>query len=218
MDIVEGLMAWMVQAIMQLVQGGGYPGIVVLMALESMCLPVPSEMVLPFGGALAAMGRLALTGDPLLDALLVALAGTLGCTIGSIIAYYIGLRGGRPLINRYGRYLKLNERHLDLAEHWFHRYGDWAVLGSRLLPVIRTFISLPAGVARMPFRRFIALSTIGSLPWCLALAYIGMVMGENWQAVETLYRPLEYIVVIGALALLAHYVLRWRTTRKACGP
>lgn len=218
MGVIEGLIAWAVQFIMDLIQTTGYPGIVLLMALESMCLPVPSEVVLPFAGALVSLGRLSIVGDPFWDALLVALAGTLGCTIGSVIAYYIGLKGGRPFITRYGRYIRLNTRHLDLAECWFHKYGDWAILGSRLLPVVRTFISLPAGIARMPFHRFVVLSTIGSLPWCLLLTYVGVVLGENWQTVESLYRPLEIVVLIGIVALVIYYLWRWRTTNKICQP
>jgi membrane protein DedA with SNARE-associated domain len=218
MDLIEGIIAWAVQIIMDLIQATGYPGIVLLMALESMCLPVPSEVVLPFGGALVSLGRLGLTGDPMWDALLVAIAGTIGCTLGSIIAYCIGLKGGRPFIAKYGRYIRLNEKHLDLAECWFHKYGDLAVFGSRLLPVVRTFISLPAGMARMPFKRFVVLSTVGSLPWCLVLAYIGVVLGENWETVETLYRPIEYIVIIGIAALAIYYLWRWRTSKKVCPP
>lgn len=218
MDLIGGMIAWAVQLIMDLIQTTGYPGIVLLMTMESMCLPVPSEVVLPFAGALVSLGRLGLIGDPLSDSLLVALAGTLGCTLGSVIAYYIGLKGGRPFVIKYGRYIRLNEKHLNLTECWFHKYGDWAILGSRLLPVIRTFISLPAGIARMPFRRFVLLSTIGSLPWCLVLAYVGVILGENWQTVESLYRPFEYVVVIGIAALAIYYLWKWRTSKKVCSP
>lgn len=218
MDLIGGIIAWAVQVIMDLIQTAGYPGIVLLMAFESMCLPIPSEVVLPFAGALVALGRLGITGDPMWDTLLVALAGTLGCTIGSVIAYYIGQRGGRPFIRKYGRYIRLNEKHLDMTECWFHKYGDWAVLGSRLLPVVRTFISLPAGIACMPFKRFVVLSTIGSLPWCLVLSYIGLVLGDNWQTVESLYRPIEIIVVIGIAALAIYYIWKWRTSKKVCQP
>jgi membrane protein DedA with SNARE-associated domain len=218
MGLIEVVIATVVQMIMDFIQATGYPGIAMLMALESMCLPVPSEVVLPFAGALVSLGRLSFTGDLFWDALLVALAGTLGCTLGSVIAYYIGLKGGRPFIRKYGRYIRLNEKHLDLTECWFHKYGDWAVLGSRLLPVVRTFISLPAGIARMPFKRFVVLSTIGSLPWCLVLAYVGVILGENWQTVESLYRPIEYIVVIGVVALAIYYLWKRRTSKNVCQP
>ncbi|MDW5562775.1 MAG: DedA family protein [Methanomassiliicoccus sp.] len=218
MDYLAGLIAWAVQVIMDLIQATGYPGIVMLMALESMCLPVPSEVVLPFAGALVSLGRLSITGDTLIDSLLVAVAGTIGCTIGSTLAYLVGLKGGRPFIIKYGRYVRMNEKHLDLAECWFHKYGDWAVFGSRLLPVVRTFISLPAGIARMPFKRFVLLSAVGSLPWCLLLTYIGVVLGDNWESVEALYRPFEIIVVIGIAALIVYYVWRWRTSKKVCSP
>jgi len=216
MGIIEEIVIWVVQLMMDIIESSGYPGIVLLMTLEGMCLPIPSEVVLPFGGALASLGRMNITGDPLWDALLVGLAGTLGCTLGSVIAYYVGRKGGRPLIARYGRFLRLNEKHLDIAECWFRKYGDWAVFGSRLLPVVRTFISFPAGIARMPIKRFIALTTLGSLPWCLLLAYAGVLLGENWDSVEELYRPLEIVVAVGVVALAAYWLWRRRTARKAC--
>ncbi|MBI0583908.1 MAG: DedA family protein [Methanomassiliicoccus sp.] len=218
MGVIEDTIAWVVQSIIVLIQTTGYPGIVALMTLESMCLPIPSEVVLPFAGALVAMGQLGLVGDVFWDTFLVAIAGTVGCTVGSIVAYYAGMEGGRPFISRYGRYVRMNEKHVDTAECWFRRYGDWAVLGSRLLPVVRTFISVPAGIAEMPFRRFVLLSAIGSLPWCLGLAYMGMVLGANWQSIETLYRPIEIIVAVGVVALLAYYVWRRRTEKAVCRP
>lgn len=218
MGFIEGIIAWVVELIMGIIQAGGFPGIVGLMALESMCMPVPSEVVLTFAGALVFQGKLVFFGDPVLDTFLVGLAGTLGCTIGSVLAYYIGLKGGRPFILKYGRYVRLNEKHLDTTECWFRKYGDWAVFGSRLLPVVRTFISLPAGMAKMNFHRFWILTTIGSLPWCMALAYLGLFLGENWTTVESLYRPLEYIVVIGVVALAVYYLWKRRSEQKVCPP
>jgi membrane protein DedA with SNARE-associated domain len=214
MGIIEGVIAWVVALVMDIISAIGFPGIFGLMTLESMCVPVPSEVVLPFGGALVYMGRLALTGDPVVDTLLVAIVGTLGCTAGSVIAYFIGLKGGRPFVLRYGRYLRVHEGHLDMSERWFKKYGDWAIFGSRLLPVIRTFISLPAGMARMKFNRFVVLTTVGSFPWCLALSFIGYYLGENWSTVESLYRPLEIVVVLGVIAAIIYFVWKSRTERK----
>jgi membrane protein DedA with SNARE-associated domain len=218
MGVIEDLIQWGVDLIMTIISTLGYPGVVALMTLESMCIPIPSEVVLPFAGASVVLGGMGITGDPWWDTFLVGLCGTLGCTIGSVIAYYIGLKGGRPFIDRYGKYVRLNHHHLEVAECWFRKYGDWAVFGSRLVPIVRTFISLPAGIACMPFKRFVILSTLGSIPWCMMLAFIGMYLGENWETVENLYRPMEVVVVIGVVALVAFYVVRWRTARKVCPP
>jgi membrane protein DedA with SNARE-associated domain len=207
-----------VELIMGILEFLGLPGVFGLMTLESMCIPIPSEVILPFSGALVYMGRLSIFGDPLLDTMLVALAGTFGCTAGSIIAYYIGILGGRPFVIRYGRYVHMHEGHLELAERWFEKYGDWAVFGSRLLPIVRTFISLPAGMASMPFQRFVILSTIGSFPWCLTLAFVGLVLGENWHAVEALYRPMEIVVVVGAVGLVAYYLYKRHRQSRSVTP
>ncbi len=218
MAFLEGLIAWGIELIMGILQFLGLPGVFGLMTIESMCVPIPSEIILPFAGALVYQGRLVLFGDPILDMLMVALAGTFGCTAGSVLAYFIGLKGGRPFVCKYGKYVRMSERHIDQAECWFHKYGDWAVFGSRMLPLVRTFISLPAGMARMPLKRFIVLSTLGSFPWCLVLAYMGLVLGENWQTIEDLYRPLEIVVAIGLVALAAYYIIRRRQEKKYCPP
>lgn len=218
MGFIEDTIAWAIQFFMDLIQALGFPGIFGLMGLESMCLPVPSEVILPFAGALVYQGKLVLVGDPLIDTLAVAVAGTLGCTVGSIVAYYAGLKGGRPFVLRYGRYVRLNAKHLDITECWFRKYGDWAVFGSRLLPVVRTFVSIPAGMARMRFRRFVLLTTAGSFPWCLALAFLGLELGENWQTIESLYRPMEIVVVAGLVAFIIYYLLKRRTAKKYCPP
>src|SRR3972149_4623052 len=143
----------------------GYPGIVLLMAIESACIPLPSEIILPFSGYLVYTGRFNLWW--------VATMGALGCNVGSIVAYYVGAKGGRPLLLRYGKYLLISHREIEMADRWFARYGQWTVFFSRLLPVIRTFIALPAGVARMDFLKFNVYTFLGSLPWCLGLAWLG---------------------------------------------
>ncbi|MGB8932225.1 MAG: DedA family protein [Anaeromyxobacteraceae bacterium] len=151
----------------------GYGGIVLLMGIESACIPLPSEIIMPFAGFLVFKGQFTLHG--------AALAGAIGCVAGSIPAYYLGKFGGRPLIERYGRYVLISHHELDLADRLFTRWGQWVVLGARLLPVIRTFIAFPAGVSRMPMGRFIAFTFVGSYPWCLALAWVGMKLGESWN-------------------------------------
>ncbi|MGD1060718.1 MAG: DedA family protein [Methanomassiliicoccales archaeon] len=195
MDIVT----WAIQSMKDFIAGGGLIGIFFLMTLESMLLPVPSEVVLTFGGWLAFEGRLDLVG--------VILAGTFGCLAGSLIAYYIGDLGGRALVHRYGRALHVNQKTIDGTEAWFHKHGDLTVFGSRLLPVVRTFISLPAGLAKMNVPRFSVLTFVGSLIWCSILAYAGFLLGTNWQAVEQVSLPITIVVVVGTVAVLLWYFL-----------
>jgi membrane protein DedA with SNARE-associated domain len=159
--------------VISVISAGGYLGILLLMAIESACIPLPSEVIMPFSGYLVFTGRFSL--------MWVATVGALGCNLGSLIAYEIGCYGGRPLVERYGSYVLLSRRELDLADHFFAKYGDATVFFSRLLPVVRTFIALPAGVARMPRLRFHIYTFIGSWPWCLGLAWIGMKLGERWD-------------------------------------
>ena len=151
----------------------GYGGVVALMAIESACIPLPSEIIMPFAGYLVYLGRFSLHG--------AALAGAVGCIVGSIPAYYLGQYGGRPLIERYGKYVLLSRHELDLADRLFARHGQWVVLAARLLPVVRTFIAFPAGVARMNMTKFIVYTFVGSYPWCYALAWVGMKLGEQWD-------------------------------------
>ena len=148
----------------------GYGGIVLLMAIESACIPLPSEIIMPFSGYLVSRGEMNLW--------LVGIAGAVGCVVGSIVAYYIGMYGGRPFIEKYGRYILLSRHDLDLADRWFAKHGEAIVFVSRLLPAVRTFIAFPAGVARMNMTRFIVYTFAGSLPWCLGLAYVGQKLGE----------------------------------------
>lgn len=155
------------------ISASGYVGVALLMAIESACIPLPSEIIMPFAGYLVYKGQLALIG--------VAVAGAIGCNIGSAIAYWIGALGGRPFIARWGRFVLLNQRDVDHAERFFARYGAVAVLIGRVLPVVRTFIALPAGIARMSQVKFHIYTFIGSLPWCYFLAYVGMRLGQAWE-------------------------------------
>jgi membrane protein DedA with SNARE-associated domain len=178
----------------------GYSGIVLLMGIESTCIPLPSEIIMPFSGYLVYTGRFSLLG--------VTVAGAFGCVVGSLIAYYIGMYGGRPLIEKYGRYVLISPHDIDLADRWFSRFGEIIVFVSRLLPVIRTFIAFPAGVARMNLTRFVIYTFLGSLPWCLGLAYVGQRLGEQWDkndALKTWFHRLDFL--IGIVAVLA--VLWW---------
>jgi len=167
--ILEIVGAWIVATI----SAAGYPGVMLLMAIESACIPLPSEIIMPFSGYLVYTGRFSL--------LAVATFGALGCNLGSVLAYEIGYFGGRPLVERYGRYMFLSQRELNIADRFFEQRGAIAVLIARLLPVIRTFIALPAGIARMPRLKFHVYTFVGSWPWCFALAYVGKRLGERWE-------------------------------------
>jgi len=181
----------------------GYSGIVLLMAIESACIPLPSEVIMPFSGYLVYTGRFNL--------LAVGVAGALGCVLGSLVAYWVGMHGGRRLIERYGRFIFISTHDLDLADRWFARYGEVIVFASRLLPVVRTFIAFPAGVARMNLSRFIIYTFAGSLPWCLGLAYIGQKLGEEWDKNETLKSWFHrFDFVIGIIGLLFAVWWVWR--------
>ncbi len=193
-NIVETLSNFIISFIEQL----GYAGVFVGMTLESIGLPIPSEIIMTFAGYVVWKGGLTLIG--------ITLAGTLGCLAGSLIAYGIGLWGGRPLLERYGKYVLIRKSELDWADKWFEKYGDSAVFISRLLPVVRTFISFPAGIVRMDVKKFSLYTVLGSLPWCFALAYIGVLLGPHWQDIEGLFKYLDIAVVVGIIALVAYLV------------
>lgn len=186
----------------------GYAGIVLLMAIESACIPLPSEIIMPFSGYLVYTGRFNLWA--------VGLAGAAGCVLGSLVAYWVGISGGRPLIQKYGRYLLISHHDLDLADRWFSKYGEVIVFASRLLPVIRTFIAFPAGVARMNLKRFVIYTFAGSLPWCLGLAYAGQKLGEQWDKNETLKSWFHrFDFVIGIVGVIAVSWWIWRHLKHA---
>ena len=181
----------------------GYGGIVLLMAIESACIPLPSEIIMPFSGYLVSTGELNLWG--------VAIAGALGCVVGSLVAYWVGMYGGRPFIEKYGRYILLSRHDLDLADRWFAKYGEVIVFVSRLLPAIRTFIAFPAGVARMNLTRFVIYTFAGSLPWCLGLAYVGQKLGEQWDkdpTLKTWFHRFDFLIGIAGALFIAWWI--WR--------
>lgn len=172
----------------------GYIGIILMMAIESASIPLPSEVIMPFSGHLVGRGEFNL--------ILVTLSGAFGCLLGSMVAYIVGAYGGRPWIERYGRYLFIAKRDLDVADRWFSRYGEFIIFSSRMLPIIRTFISLPAGMARMNITRFALYTFIGSLPWCFGLAYMGAILGENWHTLESYFRQFDLLIGIGLLGIV----------------
>lgn len=195
-----GIIEWAFMLIKQFIEFGGYGGIFLLMALESMLLPIPSEIVLPFGGWLAYDGKM--------DWVLVALAGTAGCIVGSALAYWAGMKGGRAFVCRYGKYILLNEGHLEATERWFKKYGAPMVFITRVTPIVRTFISLPAGMARFDFKKFILLTASGSAIWCFALAYFGYVLGPNWRTIEGWFRQADLLILVFLIAAAIWWVLR----------
>lgn len=166
----------------------GYWGVALGMAIESANIPLPSEVILPFGGYLVYTGRLDFWGT--------VMAGTLGGTMGSVASYYLGLRGGRPFIQKYGRILGITPPKLALADRWFQRYGEATVFFTRLMPIIRTFISLPAGIAGMNFKKFVFYTFLGSLPWSILLVYTGYALGQNWGALKPWFHRGDFLVVV----------------------
>jgi membrane protein DedA with SNARE-associated domain len=169
----ERIITILASFIIAVISAGGYFGVALLMGIESACVPLPSEIIMPFAGYLVHTGQLNLFW--------VATAGAIGCNLGSIPAYWLGAWGGRPAIERFGRFVLLSRHDLDRVEHFFQRFGGITVLIGRLLPVVRTFIALPAGVARMNQVRFHLYTFIGSWPWCYALAWVGMKLGDKWD-------------------------------------
>jgi membrane protein DedA with SNARE-associated domain len=176
----------------------GYPAIAIGMALESACIPVPSELIFGFAGYLVYLGRL--------DFTLAVTAGVIGGLIGSMIAYLVGYYGGQTFITKYGKYVLLSRRHVDMAQTWFDRYGLKATFFSRLLPVVRTFISLPAGFAKVNFIKFIIYTLLGSIPWTVALIYAGKLLGENWQALNVIGHKASIVVAVVIIIGIVYYV------------
>ncbi|MDE1161554.1 MAG: DedA family protein [Acidobacteriaceae bacterium] len=173
-DILSGMIAKLSAMLLSLSAGSAYAVTFLLMALQSACIPIPSEVIMPFAGYKL--------GHSTLDLVILATVASLASNLGSLPAYYLGARGGRPMIEKYGRYILLNRHDLDLADKFFNKFGSMAVLIGRMLPIVRTFIAFPAGIARMNQVRFHIYTFIGSWPWCFVLAYIGMKLGASWDS------------------------------------
>ncbi|AIQ18277.1 alkaline phosphatase [Paenibacillus sp. FSL H7-0357] len=199
------LLTWITETALHLVHSLGIWGIWIGMILESACIPIPSEVIMLSGGFLVAQGSLSF--------LEVVVAGCIGNLIGSIIAFYVGRAGGRRLLDKYGKYILLNAHHLEQAERWFNKFGEGTVFFTRMLPFIRTFISLPAGIAGMKTWRFIGFTLLGCIPWNVALVYLGYRLGGNWSVVEQYLRPVSYAVAGAVVLLLAWWLLRRKKER-----
>jgi membrane protein DedA with SNARE-associated domain len=202
----EKIVAALAHFIIAVISASGYAGVGLLMAIESACVPLPSEIIMPFAGYLVHAGQLNLFW--------VATAGAIGCNAGSAVAYWIGAYGGRPFIARYGRFVLLDHKDLDHAERFFARYGGVTVFLARLMPVIRTFIALPAGIAKMPQLRFHVYTFLGSWPWCLALAWAGMRLGQAWDTdprFKAIYHRFHVGVEVLLLAAIVWFLwTHWR--------
>lgn len=187
----------------------GYLAIFTLMTLESACIPIPSEAIMLFGGSLAAGVTVAAVTTHL-SVVSVALAGAFGNLLGSLIAYGVGRTGGRALVERWGKYVFIRHHDIDKAEAFFAKRGDAAVLVGRILPVVRTFISFPAGVAEMPLMKFSLLTLLGSLPWTFGLAYLGKALANNWQHVSKLGTPISVVFALVIIAIIVRWYLQRR--------
>jgi membrane protein DedA with SNARE-associated domain len=205
-QIISALASWIVA----IISAAGYAGVVLLMAIESACIPLPSEIIMPFAGYLVSIGKANLIG--------VATAGAVGCNVGSTVAYYVAAFGGRAILERWGRYVLFSRRDLERTDQFFARYGAATVFFGRLLPVVRTFIAFPAGVARMPLLKFQIYTFLGSWPWCFALAYAGYLLGARWDSDPTLrkvFHDFDAVLAVVLLAALLWFIRsRWRESRK----
>jgi len=208
MHIFEQIIAFVADWIVWFMTATGYWGVAGLMAIESACIPLPSEIIMPFAGYMASLGTLNLFW--------AATAGAVGCNIGSVFAYEAGKYGGRRFVARYGRFVLMSEHDLDRAEHFFRRYGSIAVLVCRLLPGIRSFIAFPAGVARMPLGRFHFYTFVGSWPWCFGLAWAGHALGNQWHNDPRLSGWLHRVDAVLGLVLVLGTV--WFVWHRLKGP
>lgn len=198
--MITNLINLLVQAVVAIIGYLGYSGVFILMFLESCGVPFPSEATMPFSGFLVADGRM--------NFWLIVLMGTLGNVLGSLLAYYIGLKGGRPLIEKYGKYILISRHDLDLADKWFTTKGELTVFFGRLLPVVRTYISFPAGIAKMNLKKFTLYTTLGVLPWSILFTWLGVKMGNHWELIREKLHNFDVAMALALIALVGWYI--WR--------
>jgi membrane protein DedA with SNARE-associated domain len=197
------------QVFLEFIDVWGYLAVAVLMGLENACIPIPSELILGFGGYLIFAGKMSFVG--------ALSAGMAGGIAGSIFAYYVGECGGRSFVDRYGKYFFIKKAHVDTAQDWFDKYGVKAVFFSRMLPIVRTFISLPAGFASVDIKKFLFYTIAGSLPWTALILYAGMTLGENWQVLMTIGHEASTVFIAVAVVIIAVLYIRYRRQRKQSG-
>jgi len=198
--MIKVVLAWLASLVIKVISGSGYLGITGLMALESACVPIPSEIIMPFAGYLVTTGRFSF--------LWVVVLGAIGNLIGSIIAYVVGFYGGRAFIIKYGKYIFINQEEMDGADRFFKKYGNLSVFFSRLLPIVRTFISLPAGIAKMPFWKFSFYTFVGSLFWSAILAYLGVFLGNKWQTVELYFKKFDWLIAAILIIGIIYFIYK----------
>ncbi len=198
--MISAILDFLVNFTVGVIGATGYTGVFFLMFFESAGIPIPSEVIMPFAGFLVNAGRFGLWQ--------IVLLGAFGNLAGSLLAYWIGARGGRPFLEKYGRYILISKYDLDLADRWFARYGEWVVFFGRLLPVIRTYISFPAGVARMNITTFSLYTFLGALPWCLLFGWLGVKMGSRWEIIREALHNFDVAIALLVFAAISWYV--WR--------
>jgi len=209
--MISSLIEFLAGIVIDIISTLGYAGVFLAMAIESACIPLPSEVIMPFAGSVIAdpaSGIMQPFSNDIANLLLLSIIGALGNLAGSLLAYWAGARGGRPLVERYGKYVLLSHHDLDVADRWFSRYGRSTVFFTRMMPVIRTFISFPAGISRMNLTQFSIYTFLGALPWSFFLAYVGFKMGENWESLRDYFHKADILIGILIVAGLAWYI--WR--------
>lgn len=203
--MIEYILAILSAFIISTISSIGYFGIMLLMAIESAAIPLPSEIIMPFSGYLVSQGNFSFW--------LVVLYGAIGNVIGSVIGYYVGFFGGRPVVEKYGKYFLIRRHEIERAEQWFKDYGQSTVFFSRLLPAVRTFISLPAGIAKMNLGKFIFYTFLGSYPWSLGLTYIGYALGGEWESVKEYFRKLDIMIVAIMVIFVVWFI--WKRQKQS---
>lgn len=191
---------------LQFIDGWGYYAVAILMALENACIPIPSELILGFAGYMIYAGRMTFT--------MAMVAGMVGGMLGSYFAYYVGHYGGRPFVDKYGKYFFVKKSHVDIAQEWFDKYGIKAVFFSRMLPVVRTFISLPAGFAHVDMKKFFFYTFIGSLPWTALILFIGMMLGEGWKVMMEVGHEISLAVSAAIVIICIVLYVQYKRKKK----
>jgi membrane protein DedA with SNARE-associated domain len=201
---MSSIETWLLAHIQSIYLAIQWPGVIALMTIESACIPIPSEVIMPLAGWMLIKNQ----SLPISFNLVAGVLGALGCTIGSIIAYWVGVKGGRPFLNKYGKYVLITSHDIDRADRWFQKNGDWTIFVSRMIPLVSSFISLPAGIAKMRFDKFLMYTFAGSFIWCTALSFAGYLLGQNWDKISNVIRPFEPVIVGLVVILIGFYVYR----------